>query len=205
MSNYGIHVSEMGKNLIVAIVGGLVVGGVVSPFTVQGVPLIYFLIQDNALVLHGMLWQLVTSIIVAPFGVSGFIDVAFNAAAVYFLDPLLSAIYTPRQYYLTFIATGVFGNILSLFGLGLGAASFGASGGLFGLVAGAVSFDYALNRRVNMSLVMWFLIIFFFSSFAFAGVDYFAHMGGALLGLVVGYLIGNSRRKQFVYRSMYRF
>ncbi|MEM3670642.1 MAG: rhomboid family intramembrane serine protease [Thermoprotei archaeon] len=203
-SSYYYRLSSMGRNLIVIMALGLVAGGGASIVAVNGVPLIYYLIQYNSLVVHGMIWQLVSSMIISPFNVSGLVDVGFNALAVYFLDPLLSAVYSEKQYFTVFFATGIFGNILSLFGLGLGGASFGASGGLFGLVAGAVTFDYALNQRVNQSLLIWFVIIFVFSSFLFPNVDYFAHLGGAILGALLGYRIGNARRREFFYRISYR-
>lgn len=130
-------------------------------------------------------------IVVYP-GYPGLVDVVFNAIFVVFVDRLLSSVYTPRQYYGVFIISGLAGNMLSLLG-GPNILSFGASGGLFGLLAGAVACDYAISHRVNMNLLLWFLIVFIFSSIS-GGVDVLAHLGGALLGLPLGFAIGHSRR-----------
>ena len=186
------ELSEQGKNLIYAVVGGLVIGTALVFVTIDGFPLTYYLLQDNRDVLTGRVWQLVTSIIVAPPGVSGIADVAFNAMALAWLDGILSFTYSKRQYYAVFLATGIAGNIFSLAN-GPKVVSFGASGGIFGLLAGVISFDLETNRRVNLGLMLWFVVIFVFSSFFFGNVDWIAHAGGALLGLPLGYVIGRHR------------
>lgn len=199
-SSFGINLSAPGRNLIILIVLGLIIGFVTSLFFVNNIQAIIFLLQDNYLVYHGWVPSLVTSIIVVAPNLSGVLDVLFNAIAVFFLDGLLRNTYTQKQYYLVFLLTGIAGNIFSLFGYGPGIGiinttiSFGASGGIFGLVAGAVTNDYALTGRVNKILVMWFIFILVYSSVG-EGIDVFAHLGGAVVGLVVGYLIGRSRRR----------
>ena len=196
-STFGINLSKPGKNLIILIVLGLVVGFVSEFFFVGNVQLTFYLVQNNYLVFHGWIPALVTSIIVAP-GVPGVIDVLFNAISVFFIDGLLRNVYTPKQYYLVFLLTGIAGNIVSLFGYGAGpnivssTTSFGASGGIFGLLAGVLSADYAMNRRINSSLLIWFVIIFVYSSLGGA-VDVYAHLGGAVVGLAIGYYIGKKR------------
>ena len=150
------------------------------------------LLQTNAAVYAGWFWQLATSIIIAPPTLIGVTDVAFNAMALVWLDGLFSYTYSRRQYYAVFLATGIAGNIFSLTN-GPKFASFGASGGIFGLLAGVVSFDLATNRRLSLSLVFWFAGIFVISSFLFSYVDWTAHAGGAILGLLLGYMVGVRR------------
>ena len=141
---------------------------------------------------------MVTSAIVAVPDSSGFFDVLFNGISVLFVDGLLRSAFTPKQYYLVFIFTAIVGNVLSLIAYGPGSTildttiSFGASGGIFGLLAGALSTDYAVNRRVNSSLLIWFVFVFIISTVGI-GVDAYAHIGGTLAGLLAGYLIGRSR------------
>lgn len=173
------------------VLGGLVVG--TAAVAIGGDYLLDVLIQENSAVMHGSVWQLVTSIVVAPPYYGGVIDVAFNAMALVWLDGLFSMAYSKWQYYGVFVATGIAGNILGLAN-GPGVRSFGASGGIFGLLAGVVSFDIATNRRVDPVLVMWFLAVFVVSSFLFSNVDSAAHAGGALLGLVLGYVISTKKR-----------
>ena len=187
------ELSPQGRNLIIAVLAGLLVGTLLAFVSVYDIPLVAFLLQENGAVEAGFVWQLVTSIIVAPPNVLGFADVAFNAIAIAWLDGFFSATYNRWQYYTVFLVTGIAGNIFSLAG-GPKEASFGASGGLFGLLAGVISFDMISNRRVNGALVAWFLTIFIFSSFLFSYVDWLAHLGGALVGLALGGVIGFRQR-----------
>jgi len=198
---FTINISKPGRNLTIAIVAGLVIGAVfslvevywapVAPYFGGGAtPITYFLVQFNAMVYLGWIVPLFTSMIVVLPSLSGLVDVAFNAFAVIWLDGLLRATYAPRAYYAVFIGTGLVGNLLSLL-YGPLTISYGASGGIFGLIAGAVTVDYARNGRFNPSLVIWFIFIFFLSTFT-GGVDAFAHLGGAVAGLIAGYFIGKS-------------
>jgi rhomboid protease GluP len=191
---FSINISKQGRNLAIAVVAGLIIGVILNFISVGGNPLTLYLVQFNALVFTGWIVPLFTSMIVVLPNSSGVIDVAFNAFAVIWLDGLLRVTYTPRQYYAVFIGTGLVGNLLSLL-YGPNIVSYGASGGIFGLIAGAVTVDYARNGRFNQSLVIWFVFIFFLSTFT-GGVDAFAHLGGAVAGLVAGYFIGKSGASQ---------
>ena len=186
------ELSDQGRNLIYMVLGGLVIGTALAFVAVDGTPLTLLLLQDNGRVLTGWVWQLATSIIVAPPNLLGIADVAFNAMALAWLDSLFSLTYSTKQYYAVFLATGIAGNIFSLAN-GPRVVSFGASGGIFGLLAGVISFDLVTNRRLNPGLMLWFAGIFIVSSFLFSYVDWMAHAGGALLGLVLGYAVGARR------------
>ena len=184
---FSLSLSRQGRNLAIAIVAGLPIGFILHLF---GLAILFT--QYNLFVYHGWVPPLLTSMIVVYPGYAGALDVTFNAIFVIFVDRLLSSVYTPRQYYGVFILSGLAGNMLSLLG-GPNILSFGASGGLFGLLAGAVACDYAISHRVNMNLLLWFLIVFIFSSIS-GGVDVLAHLGGSLLGLPLGFAIGHARR-----------
>jgi Rhomboid family len=185
-------VSRQGRALALAIMGGLAVGFATSLVYVGGYPLTDYLIQVNSAVYHGWFWELFTSLLVVYPVSIGLIDVLFNALAVVWLDGLLSDAFTPREYFVVFLASGLAGNLFSLLN-GPGEASFGASGGIFGLLAGAVALDYAVQRRVDYQLLVWFVLVFAFSSFGLSYVDWLAHLGGSLLGLGAGYFIGSGR------------
>jgi membrane associated rhomboid family serine protease len=185
-------VSKQGRNLALAIVGGLVFGLVSSLVSLGGIPLTYLFLQVNSLVYRGWYWQLFTSLLVVLPDSLGIVDVFFNALAVVWLDGLLSDAFAPVEYYAVFVTSGLAGNLFSLLN-GPREISFGASGGIFGLLAGAVALDYTVQRRVNYSLLTWFLLVFLFSSFGLSYVDWLAHLGGALFGLSTGYALGSRR------------
>ena len=189
-------ISKQGRNLSLAIIAGLVFGLAASEVSIDGIPLINLLIQYNLAVYAGLYWQLLTSIfVVIPWssqGPLGVADVLFNAVAVVWLDGLLSHQFREREYYAVFLLSGLGGNMASLLS-GPSVVSFGASGGIFGLLAGGIARDFAVERRVDYSLLAWFLVIFLFSSLALPSVDWLAHLGGAASGLVAGYLLGIRR------------
>jgi rhomboid protease GluP len=185
-------ISRQGRNLSLAIVAGLVFGLAAWEVSVNGTPLTLYFIQDNGFVYAGWYWQLLTSLFVAVPTTLGVADVLFNAVAVVFLDGLLSHEFRDVEYYAVFVLSGLVGNVVSLLN-GPNVSSFGASGGIFGLLAGAVAQDFAVERRVDYNLLVWFLAIFLFSSFALSYVDWLAHLGGAASGLVAGYLLGTRR------------
>lgn len=189
-------ISEQGRNLSLIFIVGLVFSLAAWEVNVAGIRLTSFFVQSNLAVYTGLYWQLFTSLfVVIPFsaqGPLGITDVLFNTVAVVWLDGLLSHALHARDYYTVFLLSGLAGNVASLLN-GPSATSFGASGGIFGLLAGAVAQDFAVERRVDYSLLAWFLAIFVFSSFALSYVDWLAHLGGAVSGVVAGYLLGTRR------------
>ena len=185
-------ISTQGRNLSLAIIAGLVFGLVAWHVSISGIPLTDLFVQYNRAVYAGLYWQLLTSLFVVipvPLGVA---DVRFNAVAVVWLDGLLSRAFREGEYYAVFLLSGLAGNMVSLLN-GPQLVSFGASGGIFGLLAGAVAQNFAVERRVDYNLLAWFLAVFLFSSFALAYVDWLAHLGGAVFGLMAGYLLGTRR------------
>ncbi len=201
-----LNLSKQGRNLIILIVSGLLIGAIAAYIPFQGSSLLAYLIQVNSFDLQTNWYvPLVTSIIVVippipqfiqNFGYSGLEDVFFNAISVFFVDGLLRYAYTTRQYYFVFLVTGVAGNILSLLAYSSNIVSFGASGGIFGLVAGALTSEYALSGRVNRGLIIWFVFIFIYSTFLSANIDIYAHLGGAATGLLCGYFAGRSLKSK---------
>ena len=193
-------VSRQGRDLILLIVLGLIIGALASLIRIAGVPAVYFLVQYNTIVFQGYFWPIITSMIVVIPNYLGFTDVVFNAISVLFIDSLLAPSFNYREYFTIFFISGIAGNLASLLN-GPNIISFGASGGIFGLVAAAVTHDYALHRRMNTALAGWFVIIFLFNTFSSVYVDWLAHTGGALIGLVLGYVLGIMHRKTAYFSS----
>jgi rhomboid protease GluP len=189
--------STPGKFVLALVVLGLPLGYVLSAVQVRvgsgEVPLVYYFIQVNSLVYSGWPLPILSSIIVVLPDYLGVVDVFFNAVAVLFIDRLLSSTYSTFRYLATFLVGGAAGNILSLVN-GPNYASFGASGGIFALIAGVVSYDYASNGRLNVALLGWFLVVLVYSSIG-GSVDIFGHLGGAAVGLLMGYVFRLSEPK----------
>lgn len=193
----------MGRNLAILIVAGLVIGFILNfinigatQFIPLPAPLVDYAVQFNYAVYQGWIPPLLTSAIVVFPTSQGLLDVFFNTISIIWIDGWLRATYTSRQYYATFIITALAGNLLTLL-YGPFLFSFGASGGIFGLLGGSVTADYARTGHVNRNLLFWFIFIFIYSTFS-GGVNVFAHMGGAIIGLIIGFIIGRRGRVQRV-------
>lgn len=148
------------------------------------------LAQTNGIVIYlHQYYQLFTSIFVTDSP----LDAGFNAVAVLVLDRLSDDTFNTSRYFVIFILTAVLGNILTL-GQGPQYASAGASGGIFGLIAAIFSYYWARENRIEITTLVFFLVVFIGSSFLQANVNYVAHLGGAIGGFIAGPLLYRSLR-----------
>jgi rhomboid protease GluP len=146
------------------------------------------LAQNNGIVVYlHQFYQLFTSILVTDSP----IDAGFNAVAVLILDRLSDDTFNMPRYFLIFFLTAILGNLLTLLE-GPQYASAGASGGIFGLIAAVFSYSWARENRIEMTTLVFFLIVFFGSSFLVPDVNYVAHLGGAIGGFIAGPLLYRS-------------
>jgi membrane associated rhomboid family serine protease len=151
-----------------------------------------FLAQNNSIVVYlHQYYQLFTSILVTDSP----LDAGFNLIAVLIFDRLTDDAFNKSRYFLIFFLTAFLGNLLTLF-QGPNYASAGASGGIFGLVAAAFSYSWAKERRIEISTLAFFLLIFVGSSFLISNVNYVAHLGGAIGGFAAGPLLYQSLKQK---------
>ncbi len=150
------------------------------------------LAQNNAIVVYlHQFYELFTSILVTDSP----LDAGFNAVAVLILDRLSDDTFNMPRYFLIFFLTAILGNLLTLIE-GPQYASAGASGGIFGLIAAVFSYSWAKENRIELTTLVFFLIVFVGSSFLIANVNYVAHLGGAIGGFVAGPILYQSLRPQ---------
>jgi membrane associated rhomboid family serine protease len=109
------------------------------------------------------------------------------------------------QYLVIYLSSGLVGNVASLFLLGPGAESLGASGAIFGVLAAA----FILPRRYNKQslAISFFFIVFYVLASIAPGVDTWAHLFGAAGGVIFGFLFtpsyGASPRQSAPRRAKY--
>ncbi|CAB49587.1 rhomboid family intramembrane serine protease [Pyrococcus abyssi] len=142
------------------------------------------LAQINELVFRGQWWRLLTAIFLHM----GFVHFALNAFWLFYLGTDLEGIVGTKRFLIVFFASALAGNVLSLFTLDPRIASGGASGGLFGIVGALLSIEGVLRRNIQKALINA-LALFLINSI-FPGVNIFAHFGGLVTGLVLGYFYG---------------
>ena len=105
-------------------------------------------------------------------------------------------LFTEKEYLAIYFVSGLFGNILTLL-LGPHVVSVGASGAIFGVFGACIIYIY----QSIIAVAFYSIILFMMSSGA--GVNVFAHFGGLVIGLLLGYYFAKMRRYNIVYRAEY--
>lgn len=150
---------------------------------------LYLFAQVNSEVFQGgAYWQLFTSLFVH-------VDIVHLVGNMFFLlifGLRAEELFNVRQYFLIYFASGLAGNVLTLF-VPFIEASAGASGAIFGVFAAVTIY---LRRSVGQSIMTALFYVFFLLLFNIgAQVNVFAHLGGAFAGLIIGYWLARRRKK----------
>ncbi len=149
--------------------------------------LVQFGAKVNALIALGEYWRLLT----ACFLHVGIMHLAFNSYALYVVGAEVEAFYGRTRFTLIYLLAGLFGSLASL-ALNPG-LSAGASGAIFGLIGTLAAFYWrqraafgpgAHRRLANMVLVVALNV---FIGFTTPGIDNYAHLGGLVAGLLLGW------------------
>ncbi|NHN29552.1 rhomboid family intramembrane serine protease [Paenibacillus agricola] len=133
-------------------------------------------------------WRYVTAIFLH----NGFAHLLFNCFALYVFAPPLERMLGKWRYLLTYIASGIAGNICSMWLHMDYFISVGASGAIYGIYA---AFLYlALFRKdiidsQTKKMVVILIAVGFANSLIVPNIDIYAHLGGFIGGFVVLALI----------------
>jgi rhomboid protease GluP len=101
-----------------------------------------------------------------------------------------------------YLLGGLAGNVLSL-ALGPDLVSVGASGAIFALFgAVAVYARRSIGQSIVGALVFGFFLLIISSG---ANVNYFAHIGGLVSGLAMGYVLARVRKPVVGYQVTRRY
>jgi rhomboid protease GluP len=135
----------------------------------------------------GQYWRLVTAIFLH----AGLIHIGFNLWCLFDVGPMVESLFSGSKYIVMYLATGVFGFIVSAlwspFGLSIGAS--GAIMGLIGILIGASFHLGSMGKDLRRQLWRWVIYIAIFGLLPMFSVDNAAHFGGFILGLLLGYII----------------
>ena len=135
----------------------------------------------------GQYWRLVTAIFLH----AGLIHIGFNLWCLFDVGPMVESLFSASKYIVMYLATGVFGFVLSAlwspFGMSIGAS--GAIMGLIGILIGASYHLGSVGRDLRRQLWRWVIYIAIFGLLPMFSVDNAAHFGGFVAGLLLGYLV----------------
>jgi len=153
--------------------------------------------QFNYFVFRGDYWQLFTAIFIH-------LDIVHMVSNMLFLAIFglrAEDLFKDEEYYLIYFSSGLVGNIFTLF-MGPWIISAGASGAIFGLFGANIIF---LKRAVGGSVGGALFFAFFFLMISVSrSTNIFAHFGGLICGLVLGYVFASSRVVKRIVRVPYR-
>jgi len=167
--------------------------------------------QFNPYVLNGEVWRLLTAMFVH----ASIAHIVGNMLFLFIYGLRAENLFDLKEYLLIYFLSGFAGGILTfLFPLlvpslmEFGIVSVGASGAIFGML-GAVAV-YA-RRAIGQSILSALMYVFFLFFINLGpNVNYFAHLGGLAVGLLIGYMLATARRPHQVvtyehnYKSSYR-
>lgn len=155
------------------------------------------------LVEHGQYWRLFGAMFVHV----SVLHILFNSIALYSVGTLVERIYGHLRYALIYFVSGIFASVASYVSmLALGQPheiAAGASGAIFG-IAGVLIVLGVLRQSIvpraialQLSIFMLLLIVLNLVFDAFTPqIDIRAHVGGLVVGLVMGYLLAPKVRTQ---------
>jgi len=153
--------------------------------------------QWNYAVLQGAWWQPFT----AMFAHVNLIHLAFNMYFLLSMGSQLERIVGPRRMATIYVVSGLAGNLLTLLLAPPGTVSAGASGALFGILGALMAIIGTVGGDMTRALMNAFLL-FLINSFL-PGVNAYAHLGGLLAGILIGYRYGRALRRRLTWAYTY--
>jgi rhomboid protease GluP len=167
-----------------------VVGGnFIEPFLTNDY-LLMSLGQVNLYVMNGWYWQLLTSMFVHV----NIIHIAGNMFFLLIFGFIAEKIFSPEKFFFIYFMSGLSGNLLTLL-MPLNTVSAGASGAIFGIFGASVIYSgKAFGQFIIGALIYSF---FLFVINIGADVNVFAHLGGLVAGLLMGYVLAKRRKIVF--------
>ena len=156
--------------------------------------------QVNSLVIYsGYYYQLFTSMFIH----SDIAHIVGNMLFLFIFGLRGEEMFSLPEYLSIYFLGGLTGNLLSLLLLPLETISVGASGAIFAMFGATVIYA----RRSFRQSIIGALIYAFFLLFLSSGptVNNFAHIGGLVTGLIIGYVLATRRKPETRYTISYSY
>jgi rhomboid protease GluP len=174
-----------------------VVGG---DFMNTSVNMIWQYGQVNELVIYyGQYYQLFTSMFVH----ANIAHIAGNMLFLLIFGLRGEEMFSLPEYLSIYFLGGLTGNLLSLLLLPLDTISVGASGAIFAMFGAAIVYARRSYSQSIIGALIYALFLLFLSSGP--GVNNFAHIGGLVTGLLIGYVLATRRKPETRYTISYSY
>ena len=151
-------------------------------------------------------WTMLTSMMIhqpigAGMGVIGISHILFNMYSLYLFGRPLENVFGPARLVATYLISGLAGSVLLFYwiflplGGQLGVSPlvvvYGASGGVFGVLGAVVVVQRRLG--IDVRVLYLFIAINFVLGFVLGGIAWQDHLGGLLVGALVGWIFVRNR------------
>jgi membrane associated rhomboid family serine protease len=117
----------------------------------------------------------------------GWLHLGFNMYVLYLLGPPMERLLGHARFLLLFLLSGLGGAVASYAFSPMRTLSVGASGAIFGLMAAMIVVGRRLGYDVGQVIALFAINIAL--GFMMSGIDWRAHLGGALVGGVMGWVL----------------
>jgi len=156
--------------------------------------------QVNSLVIYsGYYYQLLTSMFVH----ANIAHIAGNMLFLLIFGLRGEEMFSLPEFLSIYFLGGLTGNLLSLLLLPLNVPSVGASGAIFAMFGAATIYARrTVSQSIIGALIYAFFLLFLSSG---PGVNNFAHIGGLVTGLLIGYLLATRRKPETRYTTSYSY
>ena len=156
--------------------------------------------QVNKLVIYyGQYYQLFTSMFVH----ANIAHLAGNMLFLLIFGLRGEEMFSLPEYLSIYFLGGLTGNLLSLLLLPLDLPSVGASGAIFAMFGACTIYARrAVRQSIIGALIYAFFLLFLSSGL---GVNNFAHIGGLVTGLLIGYVLATRRKPETRYTISYSY
>ena len=156
--------------------------------------------QVNKLVIYyGQYYQLFTSMFVH----ANIAHLAGNMLFLLIFGLRGEEMFSLPEYLSIYFLGGLTGNLLSLLLLPLDLPSVGASGAIFAMFGACTIYARrAVRQSIIGALIYAFFLLFLSSGL---GVNNFAHIGGLVTGLLIGYVLATRRKPETQYAISYSY
>lgn len=143
---------------------------------------------NKYVIVHGWYWQLFTSMFVHV----DFLHLFLNMLFLLIFGIRAEELFNEEEFFAIYFTSGFLGNLLTLL-MPLETVSAGASGAIFGMFGACVIY---IRKLVGGSIVGGLIFSFYFLLLNSASpeINLFAHFGGLVAGLLIGYFLAKSRK-----------
>lgn len=140
-------------------------------------------------VFTGEIYRLITSV----FMHGGVIHLAFNMLAFYFMGNIVEGYFSRNYYFLILFVVSVGASLVSILSNPTNTPAIGASGMIYGLFG--VILIFARELGVEVKNFIGIVLVNLGLSFALPGIDWHAHIGGVVTGILFSLVLKNLARR----------